>query len=262
MASLRGKTALVTGSTGGIGEAFARAFAAEGCNVVMNGFGEAAAIESLRASLASAHGVEVAYDPADIGHTDEVERLVKGAIDRFGGIDILVNNAVTRHYAPIEAFPVEKWDQALAVNLSAAFHTVRLALPGMKQRNWGRIINMGSIHATRLVRDRIDYMTTKAAIIGFTKAVALECAETGITCNALCPGWVLTPHAERQIAARMKEKSLSREDAIRELVAIRQPSRRPIMPAEVAALGIYLCGDAAANITGTALPIDGAWAVG
>jgi 3-hydroxybutyrate dehydrogenase len=262
MAMLRGKTALVTGSTGGIGEAFARAFAAEGCNVVLNGFGDAAAIETLRAALVRAHGVEATYDPADLAHADQVERLVKDAMARFGGIDILVNNAVTRHYAPIEAFPVEKWDQALAVNLSAAFHAVRLALPGMKQRNWGRIINMGSIHATRLVRDRIDYMTTKAAIIGFTKAVALECAETGITCNALCPGWVLTPHAERQIAARMQEKSLSREDAIRELVAIRQPSRRPIMPAEVAALGIYLCGDAAANITGAALPIDGAWAVG
>lgn len=262
MAGLRGKTALVTGSTGGIGEAFARAFAAEGCNVILNGFGEAAAIEQLRASLARAHDVQVTYDPADLAHVDQIERMLAAASARFGGVDILVNNAVTRHYAPVEAFPVEKWDLALAVNLSAPFHAVRLALPGMKQRNWGRIINMGSIHATRLVRDRVDYMTTKAAIVGFSKAVALECAETGVTCNALCPGWVLTPHAERQIATRMQEKSLSRDDAIRELVTIRQPSRRPIMPAEVAALGIYLCSDAAANITGTALPIDGGWAVG
>ncbi len=262
MGALKGRTALVTGSTGGIGEAFARAFAAAGCNVVLNGLGEPAAIERLRAGLAAEHGVEVLYDHADLACPGQVERMMRGAIERFGAVDILVNNAVTRHYAPIEAFPVEKWDQALAVNLSAAFHTVRLALPAMKARNWGRVINMGSIHATRVVRDRIDYMTTKAAIVGMSKAIALECAETGVTCNAICPGWVLTPHAERQIAARMQEKSIAREAAIAELVSIRQPSRRPILPSEVAALGVFLCSDAAANITGAALPIDGAWAVG
>lgn len=262
MLELRGKTALVTGSTGGIGEAFARAFAAEGCNVVLNGIGEPRAIEELRTCLISEHRVDVIYDPADLADATQIERMMRDTESRFGRIDILVNNAVTRHYAPIEAFPVEKWDHALAVNLSAAFHTIRLALPGMKGRNWGRIINMGSIHATRLVRDRVDYMTTKAAILGLTRAVALECARTGITCNALCPGWVLTPHAERQIANRMQEKSQSREEAIRDLVAVRQPSGRPIMPAEVASLGLYLCSAAAGNITGAALPIDGAWAVG
>ena len=262
MATLKGKTALVTGSTGGIGEAFARAFAAEGCNLVLNGLGEPDAIERLRAELAQTHGVEVVYDGADLAHADQVERMMHEALRRFGAIDILVNNAVTRHYAPVEAFPVEKWNHALAVNLSAAFHTVRLALPAMKARNWGRIVNMGSIHSTRVVRDRIDYMTTKAAIIGFTKAVALECAETGVTCNAICPGWVLTPHAERQIATRMQEKGTSRDEAVRELLAVRQPSRRVIMPAEVAALGVFLCSDAAANITGAALPIDGAWSAG
>jgi 3-hydroxybutyrate dehydrogenase len=146
------------------------------------------------------------------------------------------------------------------VNLSAAFHTIRLALPAMKARNWGRIINMASIHATNLVKDRIDYMTTKAAIVGLTRAVGLECATTGVTCNAIAPGWVLTPHAEGQIARQMAEKKQTRDAAISELVGIRQPSRRPIMPAEVAALGVFLCSDAAANICGASLPIDGAWA--
>ena len=257
--ALRGKTVLVTGASGGIGEAFARSFAAEGCNIVFNGLGDPAAIEKLRAYIAKS-GVEVVYDPADVGKPAEVERMVGAALKRFSAIDILINNAVTRHYAPVESFPVDKWDRALAVNLSAAFHTIRLALPAMKARNWGRIINMASIHATKLVKDRIDYMTTKAAIVGLTRAVALECATTGVTCNAISPGWVLTPHAEGQIARQMAEKKQTREDAIRDLVDIRQPSRRPIMPAEVAALGVFLCSDAATNICGAALPIDGAWA--
>lgn len=258
--ALKGKTLLVTGATGGIGEAFARAFAAEGCNIVFNGLGEPAAIEKLRAEIAGQHGVDVVYDPADVGKPAEVESMVGQALKRFGAIDILINNAVTRHYAPVEAFPVDKWDLAVAVNLSAAFHTIRLALPAMKAQNWGRIINMASIHATNLVKDRIDYMTTKAAIVGMTRAVALECATTGVTCNAIAPGWVLTTHAERQIARQMTEKQQTREQAIAELVGIRQPSRRPIMPSEVAALGVYLCSDAAANICGASVPIDGAWA--
>ena len=257
--ALKGKAVLVTGASGGIGESFARAFAAEGCNIVFNGLGDPAAIEKLRAEIAQS-GVEVVYHPADVGKPDEVEAMMASALKRFGAIDILINNAVTRHYAPVEAFPVDKWDRALAVNLSAAFHTIRLALPAMKARNWGRIINMASIHATNLVKDRIDYMTTKAAIVGLTRAVALECATTGVTCNAIAPGWVLTPHADGQIARQMAEKKQTREQAIRELVDIRQPSRRPIMPGEVAALGVFLCGDGAANISGGLLPIDGAWA--
>lgn len=257
--ALKGKTVLVTGASGGIGEAFARAFAAEGCNIVFNDLGEPAATEKLRAELATS-GVEVVYHQGDVGKPSEVEAMIGAALKRFGAIDILINNAVTRHYAPVEDFPVEKWDLALAVNLSAAFHTIRLALPAMKKRNWGRIINMASIHATNLVKDRIDYMTTKAAIVGLTRAVALECATTGVTCNAIAPGWVLTPHAEGQIARQMAEKKQTREEAIRELVDIRQPSRRPIMPSEVAALGVFLCSDAAANISGVSLPIDGAWA--
>ena len=258
--SLKGKTALVTGSTGGIGEAFVRAFAQAGCNVVVNGFGEQAAIDNLRASL-EAHGMGVLYHSADIGKPDDVAAMIGAAESRFGGIDILVNNAVTRYYAPIESFPVDKWERALAVNLSAAFHTIRLALPGMKQRNWGRIINMASIHATSVVRDRVDYVTTKHAIVGITRAVALETAETGITCNAISPGWVLTPHAESQIANKMMDTGCSREEAMRALLEVRQPSRRPVLPSDVAALGLFLCSDAAANITGAALPIDGAWAI-
>ncbi len=258
---LKHKTALITGSTGGIGEAFARAFAAAGCNVVLNGLGQPDDIEKLRAGIAKQHGVEIIYDPADVGKPEEIEKMMSAAQKRFGGVDILINNAVTRHYAPVEEFPVDKWDRALAVNLSAAFHTIRLALPGMKSRDWGRIINMASIHATKLVRDRIDYMTTKAAIVGLTRAVALECAETGITCNAISPGWVLTPHAEGQIGRKMAESNADRDAAMRELLAVRQPSRRAIAPADVAALGVFLCSGSAANISGAALPIDGAWAV-
>lgn len=258
--TLRGKTALVTGSTGGIGEAFARAFAQAGCNVVMNGMGDPREIEALRASLESEGGA-VIHHPADVGNPEEIAAMMAAAESRFGGVDILVNNAVTRHYAPIEDFPPEKWERALAVNLSAAFHTIRLALPGMKQRNWGRIINMASIHATSVVKDRVDYVTTKHAIVGITRAVALETAQTAITCNAISPGWVLTPHAERQIARAMEEKSCTREAAMAELLQVRQPSRRPVLPSDVAALGVFLCSDAAASITGAALPIDGAWAI-
>ena len=259
MTNIKGKTALVTGSTGGIGEAFARAFAQAGCNVVINGFGERDAIDGLRAEL-EWHEVAVLYHPADVGKPDDIAAMIDAAQSRFGGIDILVNNAVTRHFAPVEAFPVEMWDRALAVNLSAAFHTIRLALPGMKNRNWGRIINMASIHATNVVPQRIDYVTTKHAIVGLTRAVALETAETGVTCNALSPGLVLTPNCERQIARKVAE-GMSREEALKDMLRIRQPSRRVVMPAEVAAFGLFLCSDAAANISGGDLPIDGAWSV-
>lgn len=258
--TLEGRTALVTGATGGIGEAFARAFAEAGCNVVFNGFGEKAAIDKLRGELEST-GAKALYHPADVGKPGDIAAMVDAAQSRFGAIDIVVNNAVTRHFAPVEEFPVDKWDLALAVNLSAAFHTIRLTLPGMKSRNWGRVINMASIHATNVVRDRVDYVTTKHAIVGLTRAVALETAQTGITCNCISPGLVLTPNAEKQIARKIETEGLSREDAIKSMLEIRQPSRRIVMPAEVAALGLYLCNDAAANISGGDLPIDGAWGV-
>jgi 3-hydroxybutyrate dehydrogenase len=255
--SIRGKTALVTGSTGGIGLAFVTAFAAEGCNVVLNGFGEQRVIDGITASLEQ-RGVGVLYHPADVGKPGDVAAMVDAARARFGAIDIVVNNAVTRHYAPIEAFPVEQWERALAVNLSAAFHTIRLTLPAMKARAWGRIINMASIHATNVVRDRVDYVTTKHAIVGLTRAVALEIAETNVTCNCLSPGLVLTPNCERQISAKVAAGA-TREQAIAEMLAIRQPSRRMILPAEVAQLGLFLCGEAASSINGADLPIDGAW---
>jgi 3-hydroxybutyrate dehydrogenase len=227
----------------------------------MNGFGDPAEIEKTRAALAQKHGVQVMHHPADVGNPDEIERMIEQAQSRFGRVDILVNNAVTRHWAPVESFPVNNWDRALAVNLSAAFHTIRLVLPRMRERNWGRIINMASIHATNVVRNRVDYVTTKHAIVGLTRSVALETAETGITCNALCPGWVLTIHGENLIAKTTAETGVTREQAITKLLDERQPSRRLIMPAEVAAFGVFLCSDAAANISGAALPIDGAWSV-
>jgi len=259
---LKGKTALITGSTGGIGEAFARAFAAQGCNVMMNGLGEPAAIEKLRASIAREHGVNVAYHGADVGVPAEIEAMVRETERRFGGVDILVNNAVVRHYDKIEDFPVDKWDRAIAVDLSAAFHAIRLTMRGMKARGWGRIINMSSIHGRMAVPNRVDYVTAKHALIGLTRGVALECAHTGVTINALMPGWVLTPHAERQIARQMSEANVSREKAMDELLKARQPSQRPIMPEDIAAYGVFLCGNAGAHINGAALPIDGAWQAG
>ena len=259
---LKGKTALVTGSTGGIGEAFARAFAAEGCNVIMNGLGDAATIEKLRASIAQDHGVKVSYHGADVGVPAEIEAMIRDIEKQFGGVDILVNNAVVRHYDKIEDFPADKWDRAIAVDLSAAFHTIRLTLRGMKLRGWGRIINMSSIHGRMAVPNRVDYVTAKHALIGMTRGVALECADSGVTINALMPGWVLTPHAEGQIARQMTATGGSRGKALDALLKVRQPSQRPIMPSDIAAFGVFLCSGPGAHINGAALPIDGAWQAG
>ena len=259
---LKGKTALVTGSTGGIGEAFARAFAAQGCKVMMNGFGEPAAIEKLRAGIAKEHGTEVDHHGADVGVPSEIEALIRETERRFGQVDILVNNAVIRHYDQIEDFPPDKWDRAIAVGLSAAFHTIRLTMRGMKARRWGRIINMSSIHGRMAVPNRVDYVTAKHALIGMTRCVALECAQSGVTVNALMPGWVLTPHAEYQVTRLMEESKITREQAIGQLVQARQPSQKPIMPADIAGFGVFLCSEAGAHINGAALPIDGAWQAG
>ncbi len=260
--SLKGKTALVTGSTGGIGEAFARAFAAEGCSVMMNGLGEPAAIEKLRASIAQEHGVKVAYHGADVGKPAAIEAMVRETEKQLGPVDILVNNAVVRHYHKVEDFPVEEWDRAIAVDLSAAFHTIRLTMRGMKQRGWGRIINMSSIHGRMAVPNRVDYVTAKHALIGMTRGIALECAESGVTINALMPGWVLTPHAEGQISRQMAATGDSREKALNTLMSVRQPSQRPIMPSDIAAFGVFLCSGPGAHINGASLPMDGAWQTG
>ena len=263
--TLKGKTALVTGSTGGIGEAFARAFAHEGCNVMMNGLGEPAAIEKLRASIeteAREHHVKITYHGADVGKPAEIEAMVRETEKQLGPIDILVNNAVVRHYHKVEDFPVEEWDRAIAVDLSAAFHTIRLTLRGMKSRGWGRIINMSSIHGRMAVPNRVDYVTAKHALIGMTRGIALECAESGVTINALMPGWVLTPHAEGQIARQMAATGDSREKALHTLMSVRQPSQRPIMPSDIAAFGLFLCSGPGAHINGAALPMDGAWQAG
>jgi 3-hydroxybutyrate dehydrogenase len=259
---LKGKTALVTGSTGGIGEAFARAFAAEGCNVMLNGFGDAAQVERLRASIAAEHGVKVGYHDADVGVPSRIEELVRATERQLGPVDILVNNAVVRHYHAIEDFPPAEWDRAMAVDVSAAFHAIRLTIRGMKSRSWGRIINMSSIHGRMAVPNRVDYVTAKHALIGMTRCIALECAQTGVTINALMPGWVLTPHAEGQIARQMAADNVSREKALDALLEVRQPSRRPIMPGDIAAFGVFLCSGPGAHINGAALPIDGAWQAG
>jgi 3-hydroxybutyrate dehydrogenase len=257
MRSLAGRGALITGSDGGIGFAIAEALAEEGCSIVLNGPAESAASSGLRERIA-ARNVKCVYVRADVGNVDEIERMFAAAA-AIGDVDILVNNAVVRHFHPIEEFPVAEWDRALAVNVSAAFHTTRLAVPGMKRRNWGRIINLASIYSTRGGEHRVDYVTAKHAILGLTRTVALELARTGITCNAVQPGWVLTPHSERQIADRMKAAGGTREAAIAALLEPRQPSRRFVMPGEVAACVVFLCSAAGSAITGATLSIDGGW---
>jgi 3-hydroxybutyrate dehydrogenase len=258
MKSLEGKGALITGSDGGIGFAIAERLAAEGCNVVLNGPAESAETGALRDRIA-ATGVKCVYVRADVGTVAEIERLFAAAAASIGAVDILVNNAVVRHFHPIEQFPVAEWERALAVNVSATFHAIRLAVPAMKRRNWGRIINLASIYSTRGAEQRVDYVTAKHAIVGITRTAALELARTGITCNAVQPGWVLTPHAERQIADRMRSARETREAAIEALLESRQPSRRFVTPDEVAACVVFLCSAAGASITGTTLAVDGGW---
>ncbi len=259
MSTLKGKCVVVTGSTSGIGLGIARAFAAQGCDIMLNGFGDAAQIEKLRAGLAAEHGVAVVYSSADMSKPAEISALVDQVEKRFGSVDVLVNNAGIQHVAPVEKFPVEKWDQILAINLSSAFHAIRAALPGMKSRNRGRILNIASAHGLVASPFKSAYVAAKHGLVGLTKTVALETAGKGITCNAVCPGFVLTPLVETQILDRAREYGISREDVIKNVILERQPSKEFVKVEEVAALAVFLAGDAAASITGAAYSIDGGW---
>jgi 3-hydroxybutyrate dehydrogenase len=254
-----GHLALVTGSTSGIGLGIAETLAAAGANVVLNGFGAAAEIEATRAELASRNGVEVLYDGADMSRPEAIEAMVRGAVERFGRLDILVNNAGIQHVAPIDEFPPEKWDAIIAINLSAAFHTVRHALPAMKRRGFGRIVNVASAHALVASPFKSAYVAAKHGIAGLTKTVALEVAEQNITCNAVCPGYVLTPLVQKQIPDTAKARGISEDEVIRNVLLAAQPTRKFVTVEEVAALVKFLCGTEAASITGAVLPIEGGW---
>jgi 3-hydroxybutyrate dehydrogenase len=257
---LHGKCALITGSTQGLGLATARRFAAAGCNLVMNGLGTAADIEVLCRSLEQEHGVRAIYSGADLRRPDDIAQMVSTGVEAFGAIDILINNAVVRHTAPVEAFEVGAWDEGLAVNVSAAFHTIRGVVPQMKQRRWGRIINVSSIYGLRGAANRINYVTSKTALIGMTRAVALETVTDGITCNAVCPGTTETPVHEVAIESLIAG-GLTRADAERQFFAGKQPTGRFISAGGVAGLMVFLCGPDAADITGAALPVDGGWSI-
>jgi 3-hydroxybutyrate dehydrogenase len=258
---LKGKSALVTGSLGGIGFATAKALAALGCDITLNGFAAPEVIESCLSEL-RALGVRARYHGADLRQPVQIADLIATTTRDHGSLDILVNNAVVRYFGAVENFAPEDWDEALAVNLSAPFHTIRLALPGMRAANWGRIINMASIYGMFATVNRIDYITTKTALIGLTRGVALEVARTGITCNAICPGTVLTPAIDWRLRQEMQRDSTTFEQAEESFLAVRQPSRRFVKDENVAGLIAFLCGPHGEDINGAALPIDGAWAAG
>ena len=256
---LQGKCAIVTGSTSGIGLGIARALGASGAHLMLNGFGDAAQIEALRAGLAREFGVKVAYSGADMSKPDQIRQMVKAAQEELGSVDILVNNAGIQHTAPIESFPPERWDAVLAINLSSVFHAVQAALPAMKRKNWGRIINIASVHGLVASVEKSAYVTAKHGVIGLTKAIALETATTGVTCNAICPGWVLTPLVQQQVDARAKRDGLSNDQAKVALLAEKQPSGDFATPEQIGAVSVFLCCDAAGQIRGAAVPVDGGW---
>jgi 3-hydroxybutyrate dehydrogenase len=259
MGSLAGKSAIVTGSTSGIGRAIAERFAREGANVMLNGFGVAAEIEAFRAWLEKDCGVTARHHGADMTRPAEIADLVARARGEFGAVDILVNNAGIQHVAPVDEFPLEKWNAIIAINLSAAFHATRAALPLMKQKKWGRIVNIASIHGLIASPYKSAYVAAKHGLVGFTKTVALEVAEMGITANAICPGYALTPIVENQIEDQAKAHGIPRDSVVRDIILQFQPTRKFIKLEDLAALALYLASDAAAQITGAAIPIDGGW---
>ena len=256
---LKGKAALVTGSTSGIGQAIAEALAAEGASVMLNGFGEAAAIESLRAGIEKRHGVKARYHGADMSKPAQIEELVRQAERELGSIDILVNNAGVQHVAPVDEFPPEKWDWIIAINLNAVFHGTRCALPGMKKRNWGRIINIASAHGLVASPNKSAYVAAKHGVVGLTKTVALEVAESAIRCNAICPGFLRTPLVEKQIEDQARIHNVSIEKSMRDIILAPQPTKQFVKVEEVAAMALYLASEAAAQINGASFSIDGGW---
>lgn len=256
---LEGKGALVTGSSGSIGTAIANALAEAGANVMLNGYRNPEAIEVQRDRMIADYGTKVDYRIADLNEYSDIESMVADCETSLGSLDIVINNAGVRHTDKVQDFPNDAWEQAMRVNLSACFYTTRQAIPKMLERNWGRIVNISSIYGTLAVANRIDYVTTKAALMGMSRGVALELAETGITCNAVAPGWVLGTHSERVVNTHMEKTGQNFGEAEYDLMGIRQPTRRFVKPEQVAALVIFLCSDAASEITGATMPIDGAW---
>jgi len=256
---LSGKVAVVTGSTSGIGLGIATALARRGADIVLNGFGDPQEIERIRSSFEAEFGVRVAHDAADLSRGEAVREMIDRAVATMGRIDILVNNAGIQHTAPIEEFPVEKWDAILALNLSAVFHATAAALPHMKQQGWGRIINIASAHGLVGSVNKSAYVAAKHGVVGFTKVTALETGGTGITANAICPGWVRTPLVEKQITALAERNGTDQESAARELLAEKQPSLQFVTPEQLGEMVVFLASDAAAQMTGTALPMDGGW---
>ena len=257
--TLKGRVAVVTGSTSGIGLGVAEALAGQGAAVMLNGFGEADQIEALRSGLAARHGVAVRHHPADMTRPAEIAAMIQETVEALGGVDILVNNAGIQHTAPIEDFPPERWDAVIAINLSAAFHGMQAAIPIMKRAGWGRIINIASAHGLVASAAKSAYVAAKHGLVGLTKVAAIEVAQAGITCNAICPGWVLTPLVQAQIEARAAREGRTVEAVQRDLLAEKQPMPAFTTPAQIGALAVFLCSDAACTITGAPLSIDGGW---
>ncbi|MBI1327993.1 MAG: 3-hydroxybutyrate dehydrogenase [Alphaproteobacteria bacterium] len=259
MSQLKGKVALVTGSTSGIGLGVAKTLAAQGASIMLNGFGEAAVIDGIKTEIADEYKVPVSFNGADLSKPEQIKNLVEATVKELGSVDIIVNNAGFQHVDLVEDFPPEKWDAMVSVMLTAPFHIVRHAMPTMKKNNWGRIINIASAHGKVASAKKSCYVACKHGMLGFSKSVALETAETGITSNCICPGWVLTPLVQNQIDANAKNKGISVKQAEVELLSEKQPSKQFVTPEQIGGLAVFLCSDAAAQITGTEVSIDGGW---